>query len=170
MSKLHKLKTIKSSILLCMITILLLTSLTGCAPNPKNFSTSKITITLDETFTKHTSNSYEIYASSDDVAFTATEETEQELQLAGYELITLADYADEILSLNGDEGIKLTQRDDYYYFITSETVKGAKYTYIHCMYEGHDSFWVCQFACKSKDYKRLKDDLFLWADSITIAK
>lgn len=170
MNNSHKSGKFKSSISLLLVSMLLMSTLTGCTPNPKNFSTSQLTVTLNDSFTERSSDDYELYVTCDDVGFSAKEETDQELQLAGYELISLSDYADEILRLNGDEGIQLSQRDDYYYFITSETVKGAKYTYIHCMYEGDNSFWVCQFVCKSKDYKRLKDDIFAWADSVTITK
>lgn len=170
MNKLDKSKYIKRPLYLCLIFMLLMGTLTGCTPNPKSFSTTKLSITLDESFEKYDSDTFELYIKSDDVGFSAREETSQELELAGYELISLSDYANEILSLNGSEGIKLSQRDDYYYFVTSQTLNGAKYSYVHCMFEGNDSFWVCQFVFKSKDYKRLIDDVYIWADSIEIIK
>ncbi len=170
MNKRNLIFRIKKSLGLCLIFVLIISTLTGCSPNPKNFSTPKITITLDESFEQYSSDSFELYIKSEDVGFSAREETAQELELAGYEIISLADYANEILTLNGSEGIKLSQRDDYYYFVTSKTSNGAKYSYIHCMFEGDNSFWVCQFVFKSKDYKRLSEDVFTWADSIQIVK
>ncbi len=170
MQKLNTTKFLKRPLALCLMFILLVATLSGCTPNPKNFSTTKITVTLDDSFEQYKSDTYELYVKSEDVGFSAREETSQELELAGYELISLVDYANEILSLNGSKDIKLQQRDDYYYFITTQTVNGAKYTYIHCMFEGNDAFWVCQFVFKSKDHKRLAEDVFSWADSIVITK
>lgn len=168
MRKFNIFKSLKASLVLCLIFVMLVCTLTGCTPNPKNFSTTKITITLDDSFEQYSSDNFDLYIKSEDVGFSAKEETAQELEMAGYELISLSDYANEILALNGSKNIKLQQRDDYYYFVTSQTANGAKYTYIHCMFEGDDSFWVCQFVFKSKDHKRLADDVFAWADSIEI--
>lgn len=170
MNKLNITRSIKNSLGLILSLMLIMSCLTGCTPNPKNFSTPKVTVTLDDSFEQYSSDTFELYVKSDDVGFSAREETAQELELAGYEIISLQDYANEILSLNGSQGIKLNQRDDYYYFITSQTANGAKYTYTHCMFEGDNSFWVCQFVYKSKDHKRLSEDVLGWADSITITK
>ncbi len=166
----NKSLTYKRPLVLILCTILLMGCLTGCTPNPKNFSTTKITITLDDSFEQFNSDSFDLYIKSEDVGFSAREETAQELELAGYEIISLQDYANEILALNGSKDHKLQQRDDYYYFVTTKTSNGAKYSYIHCMFEGDNSFWVCQFVFKSKDHKRLAEDVFTWADSIEIVK
>jgi len=160
----------KRLLCLCLVIIFLSSTLTGCTPNPKNFSTTKISITLDNSFTQYSSDSFELYIKSEDVGFSAKEETSQQLELSGYEILSLSDYANEILTLNGTKDAKLIQRDDYYYFTTKKTTNGAKYTYVHCMFEGNNSFWVCQFVFKSKDYKRLAEDVFNWADSIEIVK
>lgn len=170
MRKSNTFKKFKASLVLGLVLVILVCTLTGCTPNPKNFSTTKITITLDESFTQRSATSYELYISSEDVSFTAREETMEQLELAGYEIISLQDYAKEIHSLNAAEGVSLNQRDDYYYFTTSQTANGAKYSYIHCIFEGDNSFWVCQFVFKSKDYKRLSEDVLAWADSIEITK
>lgn len=170
MGKLNISNNLKRPLALILMVIMLAATLTGCTPNPKLFSTTKISITLDDSFEKYTLSGYELCVKSDDVGFSAKEETTQELELAGYELISLSDYAEEILALNGTEGLKLIQRDDYYYFVTTQTANGAQYTYIHCMFEGDDSFWVCQFVFRSKDHKRLSEDVFSWADSIEIVK
>lgn len=168
MHKLNIPKLFKKPLLFSLALMLLIGVLTGCTPNPENFSTTKITITLDESFKKYDLEGYDLSVKSDDVVFTAKEETFHNLERSGYELNSLADYADEILSLNGTKGDKLAQRDNYYYFTTTKTDKGAKYTYVHCMYEDKEAYWVCIFYCKSKDYNRLSDDIFKWADSVEI--
>ena len=118
MNKLNITRFIKKSLGLILSLMLILSCLTGCTPNPKNFSTPKVTVTLDDSFEQYSSDTFELYVKNDDVGFSAREETAQELELAGYEIISLQDYANEILSLNGSQGIKLNQRDDYYYYIT----------------------------------------------------
>ncbi len=163
-------KSFKASLVLCLVLTMLMCTLTGCSPNPMNFSTPKISITLNESFTQRKASNYELYAASEDVSFTAREETMEQLELAGYEIISLQDYAKEIHSLNAAQGVALNQRDNYYYFTTSQTANGAKYSYIHCIFEGDNSFWVCQFVFKSKDYERLSENVLAWADTIEIAK
>ncbi len=170
MNRQKTIRYIKRPLGLVLSIILIISCLTGCSPNPKNFSTTKITVTLDDSFEQYKSDSFDLYIKSDDVGFSAKEETSQELELAGYEIISLQDYANEILTLNGSKDLKLQQRDDYYYFVTTQTANGAKYSYIHCMFEGDNSFWVCQFVFKSKDHKRLAERVFNWADSIVITK
>lgn len=170
MRKANIFKNLKASLGLCLVLAMLLCTLTGCTPNPKNFSTTKITITLDESFTQRSAAGYELYVASEDVSFTAREETMEQLELAGYEIISLQDYANEIHALNAAQGVALNQRANYYYFTTSQTANGAKYSYIHCIFEGDNSFWVCQFVFKSKDYNRLSEDVLAWADTIEITK
>lgn len=170
MTTAYTIKKLKKHLALCLMLLLLAGTLSGCSPNPKNFSTPKISITLDDSFQKYSSSDFELYVKSEDVGFSAREETTQELELAGYEIISLSDYANEILALNGAKGIKLNQREDYYYFVTSKELNGAKYSYIHCMFEGDNSFWVCQFVFKSKHYNRLSEDALSWADTIEIVK
>ena len=153
-----------------ILTILTLFCLTGCSSNPKNFTVNDITITLTSDFEKGKLEEFDVYITSDDVSFTANEESEEQLQYAGYEIANLKDYSSEIAILNGASPSSLTQRDDYYYFSSTKTISGAKYTYVHCLFEGNNSYWMCEFACKTKDYDHYKDDIFEWADSITIKK
>lgn len=170
MNKSHTINKIKKSLGFGLVFVLLISTLTGCTPNPKNFSSPKITITLDESFKEYSFPEYELCIKSDDVIFRVTEHTTQQLELSGYEILSLSDYADEILKLDGSTAAKLQQRDDYYYFISSITVDGANYSCVNCMLEGDNAFWLCQFIFKSKDHKRLAEDVFSWADSIVIVK
>lgn len=153
-----------SMVLLCVCT---LTLLCGCQANPKNFSVSNMTITLTDNFEIGKADIFDIYIKSDDVIFTAVEETTSELEYAGYEISSLADYADEIAKLNNAKSTSLQTRNNYKYFVSKNTVSGASYTYVHCILKNADSYWVCEFACKTKNYDKLKDDILEWADSIT---
>ncbi len=170
--KVYKKAKGKKFLALLTMLVMLSTMLSGCKPNPQNFTMNKLTITLNDSFEERKASSIglDLYMVSDDVSFSIVEETDNEIENAGYEIISLDDYSKQLFELNGDTGTSLEKRDDYYYFITTEVVSNAKYTYIHCIYEGGSSYYICEFICKSKDYKRLENTIFSWADSVTIKK
>lgn len=158
-------------ILLSITCILLLTTtLCGCSQDPKNFYADALTITLTNEFSESSMEGFDVYLVSDDVIFTAVKETENEIEQSGYEITSLNDYALQLAELNNVSKGAVTSRNSYYYFENQKTVSGGNYTYVHCMLKGADSYWVCEFVCKTKSYKRIKDDIFTWADSITIAR
>ncbi len=168
MDKRHSLKTIqKRYAVLSVLLICMAGALCACGHKPKNFTELNLTITLTDAFRVTKNNNFDIYISSDDVVFSAVQETAQELEYAGYEIQSLKDYCEEILSLNSTSKDALKSRNNYYYFTNTRTVDKAKYTYVHCMFENGDSFWICEFACKSKNFNRLEDKILAWADSIT---
>jgi hypothetical protein len=158
-------KNVKIGILLG-VCVSMLCIMCGCSANPKNFSMSGMTITLTDAFSEGKAEAFDVYLKSDDVIFAATEETSDELQRAGYEINSLADYADEILSLKGASKNDLQVRNDYRYFVTTDTVSGASYTYVRCIFKASDAYWVCEFACKTKNYDKLDDKILGWADTI----
>jgi hypothetical protein len=140
--------------------------LCGCYSNPKNFSKAGMTIMLTTEFEEGSAEAFDVYLKSEDVIFAATEETTDELERAGYEINSLADYADEILNLKGASKNDLQVRNDYRYFVTTDTVSGASYTYVRCIFKADDAYWVCEFACKTKNYNRFSDKILDWADTI----
>lgn len=159
-------KSLQQYILLGTIISILTASLSGCTAKPQNFTTGGLTITLTEDFTIGSAANFNVYISSDEVQFSAVEEKADVLEYAGYEITSLNDYCMEILDLNKASKDSLIQRNDYYYFTNSKTTSGASFTYVHCMFKGNSSYWVCEFVCKTKDYKRLKDKILGWADTI----
>lgn len=161
-------KSLTKKILLIFTMVGLLMGLTACGANPKNFTCRDLTITLTDDFIEKEMTGFDAYYNSERVLFSAVEETEEELQYAGYEIANLKGYCLEILNQNGVSVDALSQRGDYYYFTHTAVKNGAKYTYVHCMFEGHNSYWICEFVCKTKDYKDLEDQILKWADSITI--
>lgn len=155
----------------CVLTFLMsmfLLLLTGCGANPKNFTCRELTITLSDDFVETDMTGFDAYYKSEQVLFSAVEETEEELQYAGYEIANLNGYCQELLHQNNVSEDELIKRGDYYYFTHNAIKSGAKYTYVHCILEGHNSYWNCEFVCKAKDYDNLKKQIFKWADSITI--
>lgn len=158
----------KKKSLLLILTIFALCTLTACGSNPKNFTSGDLTVTLTSDFTQSKMNEFDLYLTSDLVSFTAKEESVNDLEHAGFEITSLKGYALEIAALNKQNPDTLVDRGSYLYFIDTKENQGAKYTYIHCMFKGSASYWICEFVCKSSDYDKLKKDIFAWADSITI--
>lgn len=99
--------------------------------------------------------------------FSVKTENASDLEYQGYEIAGLKDYAKEICSLNGISTDKLVQRNNYYYFSNTQTVSGAKYTYLHCMLKEGNNYWICEFVCKHRSYDSLEKSMLQWADSIT---
>ena len=159
----------KKYILFILVSAFIMGTLSGCGANPKTFTQQELTITLTDDFRLEKRNGFDVYLASENVVFSAVQESSQELELAGYEINSLSDYCQEILSLNNTPKDNLISRNNYYYFTNSKTVDRAKYTYVHCMFTFADSYWICEFACKSKHYKRLEDKILSWADSITFS-
>ncbi|MBQ8924492.1 MAG: hypothetical protein IJ053_06820 [Lachnospiraceae bacterium] len=159
---------IKKTLLTAIVLVLCVTSLTSCNSSPKNFTYNNLTVTLNKSFKEESHAGFDLYAASENVIFSAVEETEEELEYSGYAIINLKAYCDEILILNGVSSNELKQRNDYYYFINTRTISGASYTYVHCMYYGSGSYWICEFVCKTKNYNRYEKRIFNWADSVTI--
>ena len=110
---------------------------------------------------------FDAYFVSDDVSFSVKTENASDLEYQGYEIAGLKDYAKEICSLNGISTDKLVQRNNYYYFSNTQTVSGAKYTYLHCMLKEGNNYWICEFVCKHRSYDSLEKSMLQWADSIT---
>ena len=151
-----------------LILLMCITTLTGCSKDPKNFSCGALTVTLNKTFKESSHKGFDLYVSSENVIFSVVEETEENLEFSGYTISNLKGYCEEIMLLNEVSSDALKQRNDYYYFTNKKTFSGASYTYVHCMFYGAGSYWICEFVCKSKNYDAYKDRIFKWADSITI--
>ena len=151
---------------LLMICISCTLLLSGCSGDPKNFTVNGLTITLTKAFSEGKADRFDVYLKSDDVIFTAVEETSDELESLGYEIASLDDYAAELVKLNNKTAGDLVARSNYKYFLTTGTNSGASYTYVHCIFKESDSYWVCEFACKSKNYDKLEKKILKWADTI----
>lgn len=151
---------------LCL-TILTACMLCGCNSSPKNFTVGTMTITLTDNFKESKMNGFDAYIVSDDVTFSVKTENASDLEYQGYEISGLKDYSKEICKLNNISSDKLMQRNSYYYFSNTATVSGAKYTYLHCMFQQGNNYWICEFVCKHRNYNNLEASMLQWADSIT---
>ncbi len=158
----------KKHILLGAILLATLSLLSGCATDPKNYSTGDLTITLTKQFTEVEKNGFDIYLESDNILFSAIEETYEELENVGYEYLSLEDYCTELLTSNNIPISTLQKKDGYYFFSNEKTISNVSYTYVHFMFMGDDSYWLCEFACKTKDYKKFQDKILEWSESIVI--
>lgn len=154
-----------------LLFLLILTAILCCSCKPKNkdFNEGGLKITLTEDFESTSKKGFDIYIVSADVVFSAVSQDAYDLEYSGYEINSLLDYSQEIAALNDSSG-KLREREGYYYFTSKETIHGASYTYVHCMFSDSNKYWICEFVTKTKDYDNYKDDIFKWADSIEFEK
>ena len=58
------------------------------------------------------------------------------------------------------------KKDEYVYFEYSRKVSGTDYSYLTCVYDNSDEFWLVNFACYKELYKEYKSDFFNSADSV----
>lgn len=158
-----------SKYIIYFLIIIMTISLSGCFGKPKNFSVDNLTITLSVDFTERKSNDFDLYLACDDVVFSAKKETSSDLEKLGYEIKSLKDYGTEILAQNNIPASALVNQGNYYYFINTDTNSGAQYTYVHFIYEHNKEYWICNFVCKSKDYSRIKKNIFQWAETVTFS-
>ncbi len=148
--------------------LFVMTLLTGCKANPKDFHVNGLSITLTSDFTESKMNEFTVYIKGSSVSFTANEETSDSLIRNGYNISTLEDYCAAVINKNGQRSSDMNKRGDYYYFVNEAENGGTSYTYINCMLKGSASFWICKFVVRSDDYKKYRDDIFAWADTIKV--
>lgn len=162
----------KKSFAIIVLLAMMLTMLTGCSSDPKNFTVGEVTITLTKAFKQEnqSASGYNVYLVSDDVIFAATKTTISQIENSGYEIYSIKDWAGLYADKYGvgANAVKLSDAGNYY-FVNKATNDGAEYTYVNYFVKATDAYWGCVFACKSKNYDKYKKKILKWADSITIA-
>ncbi|MBR4515149.1 MAG: hypothetical protein IKO61_09720 [Lachnospiraceae bacterium] len=151
-----------------ILLVLFLVLLTGCKANPKDFHSNGLSITLTSDFKERKMNEYTVYLIGSDVSFTAKEETNDSLIRNGYNISTLEDYCAALINMNGQRSSDVNRRGNYYYFVNEVTTDGTNYTYVNCMLKGSNSYWLCKFIVKADNYDKYKENIFAWADTITV--
>lgn len=162
----------KRCLALLLLMAMVITTLTGCSSDPKNFTVGNLTITLTKAFKQEnqTASGYSVYLVSDDVIFAATETTISQIENSGYEIYSIKDWAGLYADKYGIGSNNLQISDGgNYYFVNKATNDGAEYTYVNYFVKATDSYWGCVFACKSKNYDKYKKKILKWADSIEIS-
>ena len=163
----------------CIAAVLLLAmtvALTACGgrvydADPKEFTTSGMTITLTDAFQEITMKGYTVCFDSSEVAVFGTREnfTTQ----GGFADITLENYAAMVYSNNATKSPgDVTKIDGLttieYAFLNEE--ENVTYCYFLSMYRGATAFWLVQFACKEAVYEEYRPHFIAWAKTVDVGE
>ncbi len=107
------------------------------------------------------------YTSPDGLAM-GIRSKKDDIEKSGLEANSAQDYAEAYIKANSIPGSpKVKTKGKYVYFEYSRKVKGTDYSYLSCVYDNKDEFWLVNFACYKELYKEYKSDFFASADSVT---
>ena len=135
----------------------------------KTFSASNMTITLTDEFSKKDVVGYTAVFQSVDVLVFCIEEPFSLLD--DLSSLTLREYANQIIALNGVTGASLKTEDGLTYFEYEKQVDGTQiYQYYTFVYKADIAFWIVQFAVSENKADKLRDDVFDWAQTVEFAK
>lgn len=158
-------KTKAKILLICALGLSLL--LTACGAEPKTITEEGMTITLTEDFSAATMDNATWYYESTDALVMGIRETKDELEQTGLEVNTLRDYAKAVIEANSLTGTTIQERNDYLYIEYEKTVDGTNYSYMTCLYDHGEEYWLVNFTCYQQRYKKLKSNFLDWADSVS---
>ncbi len=162
----------KSLIMRCIAAVLLiamiLSGLTACGSTEKTVKSEGMTITLSREYKKSTLANATWYYTSPDCIAMGIKSTKDDIEKSGLETNSVNDYAEAYIRANNIPGSpKVKTRGNYVYFRYSRKVKGTDYSYITCIYDYDDVFWMVSFACYKEMYKVYKNEFLASADSVT---
>ena len=149
----------RNLIALLLCAVMLLTC--GCSAKAKTFTASGMTIELTEDFTEKDMLGFTAVYQSEDVFVFALKE---EFDILGDEM-NVDEYAELVLEANQMDA-DVEHEGEHTYFTFDKTVSGKDMTYTAVLYKGEDAYWMIQFACLSKDYDKLEDTIFGYANSV----
>ena len=156
-------------ILICSLLLLTLVCAAGCEAEPKTFTQNGFTITLTDEFEKADYGAYTAAYACEDMFLVALKEDFIYFEGEYGAHSSLMDYASLLIESN-DIDAKLTEEDglvyytyDIYNFETSELM----YTFLAAVYKTEDAFWSVQFAVDAHRFEELKDDILVYARSVS---
>ena len=107
------------------------------------------------------------YTSPDGLAM-GIRSKKDDIEKSGLEANSAQDYAEAYIKANSIPGSpKVKSNGKYVYFEYSRKVSGTDYSYLTCVYDNKDVFWLVNFACYKELYNEYKADFFASADSVT---
>ena len=140
----------------------------GCdffKPEPKEFTKSGITVTLDESFTENENALHMVTYVSLNVIFTGNRET----ITTNY---TQKKYAELVLKAGNISGDVLEYSDDqisFAYSYYTNTVEDIEYKYLLVCMKGQTNKYYCMnFGTKESMFDDYKDQMFEWAKTIKV--
>ena len=151
-----------------LVTLFLLTLLSGCGEGEKTVKSEDMTIKLGKEYKESTlANATWYYTSPDGLAM-GIRSMKDDIEKSGLEVGSAHDYAEDYIKANNIPGNPTVKtKDNYVYFEYKRKVSGTEYAYLSCIYEHEDEYWLVNFACYKELYKEYKEDFFASADSVS---
>ena len=136
-------------------------------PDPKDFSSNGMTITLTDEFIKTDIENYTVAYDSKNVAVFALKEA---FALAdGFQDYTLEQYGNLVLKNNNLSASKLQNLDgltEFEYEFTNPNTKDT-YKYFSFVYKADDAFWLVQFATLTENVDEYSPKILEWAKTVS---
>jgi hypothetical protein len=136
-------------------------------PDPKDFSSNGMTITLTDEFVKTDVENYTVAYDSKNVAVFALKEA---FALAdGLQDYTLEQYGNLVLQNNNLSSSKIEDKEGligFEYEFTNPDTKDT-YKYFSFVYKSNDAFWLVQFATLTENVDEYSSQIIEWAKTIS---
>ena len=161
---------LKNITLFILVTILLL-SLTACGSTTHTIKSEDMEITLSKEYKKSTLANATWYYSSPDGLAMGIRSLKDDVEKSGLEVDSVADYAAAYIKANNIPGSpSVKNKNGYVYFKYNHKVSGTEYSYLTCVYDNDDEYWLVNFACYKELYSEYEKEFFASADSVTFVE
>ena len=153
--------------IICILICLMVFTLTACGPGKAVIKEDDMTITLTKDFQKGQKENVTWYYTSTDAIAIGIKVPKTDLEKEGLEINSASDYAEVYIKANDIPGNpQVNSKDNYVYFEYKDKISGSDYSYLTCIYDDSDSYWMVSFACYRDAYIESSKDFFKWADSV----
>lgn len=137
------------------------------APEPKDFSSNGMTVTLTDEFVKTDIENYTVAYDSKNIAVFALKE--EFTLIDGFKDYTLEEYGNLLLQNNNLSSSKIQNAEGLTWFEyeftnpdTNDTLK-----YFSFVYKSKDAFWFVQFAMLTENADEYNSKIFEWAKTVS---
>ena len=146
----------------------MLLSLAACGDLTKTIKSEDMKITLSKEYQKDTlANATWYYTSPDGLAM-GIRSLKDDVEKSGLEVNSAQDYAEAYIKANSIPGSpQVKSGEGYVYFKYNRKVSGTEYSYLTCVYDHDDEFWLINFACYKELYKEYETEFFESANSVS---
>ena len=170
MKKSRKSNFIKYIALFLMMAVLMGLA-TSCGEATQVVKSEGMEIALSKEYKKATlANATWYYTSPDGLAM-GIRSKKDDVEKSGLEANSVQDYAEAYIKANSIPGSpKVKTKGNYVYFKYNRKVSGTDYSYLNCVYDNDDEFWLVSFACYKELYSSYEKDFFESADSVVFEK
>lgn len=169
--KYHRKKALKKGIMVYVLSFLagvaifagLLILTLFADPPEKVFTSSGISITLNDNFSEEYFSGYDaVYSTNYMAVFIKSEAFNGDEDFAA---LTVDEYCDAVIKAN-DKNTDVQHRDGLtYYSYDGVSDQGIKFRYLAFTFKDDDCFWLVQFAVEEDMYDLYEEDVFKYAKS-----